>query len=118
MKPFLDSSIYIMQPHSKSGLLKKPQKTSKQNNSIFGPHLFFWSVNLHYFNYLFYNVTIQRKATANYATDSNDGVGEGKAEGFSQMALLPKLLKLTFQLKLLKTRCQLLILKKNQTDKL
>lgn len=65
--------------------------------------IFFCSVNLDYFNDLFYNATIQRDAAANCVTDRNDRMGDGKAEGFSQMASLPKLRRL------LKIRCQLLI---------
>lgn len=78
VKPFFAPSVYTVQPHSKSGFffLKK----------FWSPSVF-WSVNLCYFNYLFYNATIQN-ATANGAIVRNDGVGEGKAEGFSQMALL------------------------------
>lgn len=53
--------------------------------------LSFWSVNLVYFNDLFYNASIQRDAAGNPVTERNDRIGDGKAEGFSQMASLPKL---------------------------
>lgn len=68
------------------------------------PYLF-WSVNLDYFHDLFYKASLQRDAAAKNITDKSDRMGDGKAEDFSQMALLLKLQRL------LKIRCHFLVSK-------